>query len=201
MNAGKWHRTSANLTYLACTYSSPEPYAMYTALATLSPPAHRMDIIGESSDGVLYVNDSKATNVESVLVALSGIGRRSVVLLGGIAKRLKAETASQRPGEAYFGFERLVPLLQVAVLFSLSLFSCFFFLLLLLLLGASAMSTPSDDDAIPHFCHQPSTFAVSPPHRRGVLWIRWSLHLRGAHKRRLLLQPCPVRPWRPEGCG
>lgn len=100
---------------------------MYTALATLSPPAHRMDIIGESSDGVLYVNDSKATNVESVLVALSGIGRRSVVLLGGIAKRLKAETASQRPGEAYFGFERLVPLLQVAVLFSLSLFSCFFF--------------------------------------------------------------------------
>jgi hypothetical protein len=37
--------------------------------------------------GVLWVNDSKATNVDATLVGLKGIvGRRAVVLLGGLAK-------------------------------------------------------------------------------------------------------------------
>jgi UDP-N-acetylmuramoylalanine-D-glutamate ligase len=37
--------------------------------------------------GVLWVNDSKATNVDATLVGLRGIvGKKAVVMLGGLAK-------------------------------------------------------------------------------------------------------------------
>lgn len=43
---------------------------------------HRMEPVGEV-DGVLWINDSKATNVSSVRVALAGMTRPYVLLLGG----------------------------------------------------------------------------------------------------------------------
>lgn len=37
--------------------------------------------------GVLWVNDSKATNVDATYIGLKGVvGRKAVVLLGGLAK-------------------------------------------------------------------------------------------------------------------
>lgn len=47
--------------------------------------AHRLEPVREH-EGVLYVNDSKATNVDATLVALAAIERPVVVMLGGRAK-------------------------------------------------------------------------------------------------------------------
>ncbi|MBI4669459.1 MAG: UDP-N-acetylmuramoyl-L-alanine--D-glutamate ligase [Elusimicrobia bacterium] len=63
-----------------------------TALKTYFPPAHRLEKLGEVK-GVLFINDSKATNVESVLVALAALepvarARHGKIhlLLGGLDK-------------------------------------------------------------------------------------------------------------------
>ncbi|GAQ81307.1 hypothetical protein KFL_000770010 [Klebsormidium nitens] len=70
------------------------------ALPTLQPPPHRMEIVIEDSEGVLWIDDSKATNVEASMVGIRGVqGRKAVVLLGGRAK-------VDQPGMP-FGFDRL----------------------------------------------------------------------------------------------
>jgi UDP-N-acetylmuramoylalanine--D-glutamate ligase len=66
-------------------------------LASAAPLAHRMEPIREVG-GVLWVNDSKATNISSTEVALQAIDRPFVLLLGGRHK-----------GESY---RRLAPLLD-----------------------------------------------------------------------------------------
>ena len=43
---------------------------------------HRLEVAGEM-DGVLWINDSKATNVGSTLVAVQGMTRPTILLLGG----------------------------------------------------------------------------------------------------------------------
>ena len=43
---------------------------------------HRLEIVGEVN-GVQWINDSKATNVSSALVAIAGMKRPTVLLLGG----------------------------------------------------------------------------------------------------------------------
>jgi UDP-N-acetylmuramoylalanine--D-glutamate ligase len=51
-------------------------------LRTFRPLSHRMEIVGEFG-GVQWINDSKATNVSSTLVALRGMTRPYILLLGG----------------------------------------------------------------------------------------------------------------------
>jgi len=51
-------------------------------LATFSALPHRMEPVGEKG-GVLWINDSKATNVASTEVAMQGLDRPFIVLLGG----------------------------------------------------------------------------------------------------------------------
>lgn len=73
------------------------------ALPRLEPLAHRMEVVGTARD-VVWINDSKATNVDATRVGLAGLDRPAVALLGGQAKG--------------GGFAELVPLLlgQRAVL-------------------------------------------------------------------------------------
>ncbi|MDQ3697132.1 MAG: UDP-N-acetylmuramoyl-L-alanine--D-glutamate ligase [Gemmatimonadota bacterium] len=52
------------------------------ALRSFRALAHRLEVVGEPN-GVLWINDSKATNVSSTLVAVQGMTRPTVVLLGG----------------------------------------------------------------------------------------------------------------------
>lgn len=52
------------------------------ALREFRALAHRLEPVGERN-GVLFINDSKATNVASTLVAVDGMTRPTVVLLGG----------------------------------------------------------------------------------------------------------------------
>jgi UDP-N-acetylmuramoylalanine--D-glutamate ligase len=70
---------------------------MAAAIASFGGMPHRLQVIGEV-DGVQWINDSKATNVSSARVAVAGMIRPTVVLLGGRHK-----------GESY---ETLIPLLQ-----------------------------------------------------------------------------------------
>lgn len=60
--------------------------AIARALATFAGVEHRIETVAER-DGVLFVNDSKATNVAAVLRALASFpGRRKHVILGGRGK-------------------------------------------------------------------------------------------------------------------
>lgn len=54
-------------------------------VAGLEGLPHRMQVVGERG-GVRWINDSKATNVESTLAALNGLREPLVVLLGGRSK-------------------------------------------------------------------------------------------------------------------
>ncbi len=65
--------------------------AIAEALKSFSALEHRLEIVGEKN-GVQWINDSKATNVSSSLVAIAGMKRPTVLLLGGRHK-----------GEAYTG--------------------------------------------------------------------------------------------------
>jgi len=56
--------------------------AIAEALATFGGVPHRLEEVAVV-DGVTYVNDSKATNVGSTLVALEALGRGIRVILGG----------------------------------------------------------------------------------------------------------------------
>jgi UDP-N-acetylmuramoylalanine--D-glutamate ligase len=58
------------------------------ALATFRSLPHRLELVGEFH-GVQWINDSKATNVSSAAVAIDGMERPTVLLLGG---RHKGET-------------------------------------------------------------------------------------------------------------
>jgi UDP-N-acetylmuramoylalanine--D-glutamate ligase len=60
-------------------------------LRTFAGLPHRLQVIGVRN-GVLWINDSKATNVSSTLVALQSMTRPTVVLLGG---RHKGEPYSE----------------------------------------------------------------------------------------------------------
>ena len=56
--------------------------AIREGLRTFRAPPHRLEPVGEY-DGVLWINDSKATNVASTRVALRSMDRPFVLLLGG----------------------------------------------------------------------------------------------------------------------
>ncbi|ONK70078.1 uncharacterized protein A4U43_C05F30010 [Asparagus officinalis] len=66
---------------------------------------HRMQVVCTDAHGVTWVDDSKATNVESTYAGLMGLNEhKSVVLLGGLAKVLNDQETN--------GFEQLVGLLN-----------------------------------------------------------------------------------------
>lgn len=59
-----------------------EPHEIAEALRAFTAPEHRMEPIGERG-GVLWINDSKATNIASTRVALRSLVRPTILLLGG----------------------------------------------------------------------------------------------------------------------
>lgn len=58
---------------------------IHAALPSLVALPHRVELVHEA-DGVLWIDDSKATNVEAAAVGIGGMERPAVVLLGGEAK-------------------------------------------------------------------------------------------------------------------
>lgn len=62
-----------------------DPAAVESALATFAGVEHRMEFVG-SVNGVEYINDSKATNVDAALAALASFDGDVHVILGGSLK-------------------------------------------------------------------------------------------------------------------
>lgn len=58
------------------------PDALQKGLTTYTPPAHRMEPVGYIN-GVEYINDSKATNVDAVFYALSAMQKPVIWIVGG----------------------------------------------------------------------------------------------------------------------
>lgn len=76
---------AASLAVAVADDSHRAPEARLTiaaALGTFRPLPHRLELVGEFS-GVQWINDSKATNVSSAAVAIDGMERPTVLLLGG----------------------------------------------------------------------------------------------------------------------
>ena len=67
---------------LACAVAGVAPEAIAAGLGSFEALPHRLQPIGER-DGVLWVNDSKATNVSATAVGLRSFDRPVVLILGG----------------------------------------------------------------------------------------------------------------------
>ncbi len=93
-----------------------------TTLQNFRGVEHRLEVVREK-DGILYINDSKATNVDSVWYALQSFDRPLVVLLGGrdkgndytrleelVRKNVRAIVAiGESADKVEAAFRRLVP--------------------------------------------------------------------------------------------
>ncbi|WOK98132.1 hypothetical protein Cni_G06842 [Canna indica] len=76
-----------------------------STVGILSILPHRMQVVCTDADGITWVDDSKATNIESTLTGLKGFKeQKAVVLLGGLAKALNEQDTS--------GFEQLIDVLK-----------------------------------------------------------------------------------------
>src|SRR4051812_6266076 len=65
------------------SYQTPQARkGLAAALRTFRSLPHRLELVGEF-EGVQWINDSKATNVSSTAVAIDGMERPTVLLLGG----------------------------------------------------------------------------------------------------------------------
>ncbi len=85
---GRHNLQNAMAAAAACLVRGLDPDAVRAGLRSFAGVEHRLEQVSER-DGVRYVNDSKATNVGSALVALETIGERSAsvhLILGGQSK-------------------------------------------------------------------------------------------------------------------
>ncbi len=73
---------------LAARAAGVDPKMIAAGLASFRSLPHRLETVGEVG-GVLFINDSKATNVGSTVVAVRAMDRPFVLILGG---RLKGES-------------------------------------------------------------------------------------------------------------
>jgi UDP-N-acetylmuramoylalanine--D-glutamate ligase len=79
---GEHNVANALAASLVAAEAGAAPAAIGAALATFRALPHRLEPIREV-DGILWINDSKATNVASTAVALEAVDRPFVLLLGG----------------------------------------------------------------------------------------------------------------------
>lgn len=79
---GRHNHANALAAALAALAAGADTAAVRVGLRSFPGLAHRLEVIVEAN-GVLWVNDSKATNIASTRVALSSMTRPVVLLLGG----------------------------------------------------------------------------------------------------------------------
>lgn len=83
---GEHNRENAMAAAAACLARGLEPEAVADGLRTFAGVAHRLERVAVA-DGVTYVNDSKATNVASTIVALRAYPGRIQLIAGGRGKQ------------------------------------------------------------------------------------------------------------------
>lgn len=84
-------RGEKNLENILCAvtvakYFEVDDKTISSVVSNFKPLRHRIEFVGEK-DGVLYFNDSKATNISSTLCALDGFEKNVILMLGGQAKQ------------------------------------------------------------------------------------------------------------------
>ena len=82
---GRHNLANALAALLAATASGASPESARGALRSFAPLPHRLEPVG-TFGGVLWVNDSKATNVAAAASALGSVGGPIVLLVGGTDK-------------------------------------------------------------------------------------------------------------------
>ena len=82
---GEHNLQNAMAAAAVCLARGIDPEAVIAGLKSFRGVAHRLELIAEH-DGVAYVNDSKATNVDSTLMALRAYERPIHLILGGVGK-------------------------------------------------------------------------------------------------------------------
>ncbi len=70
---------------LACQVAGGDESKMLAALKTFRNAPHRLENVGQIN-GITFVNDSKATNVDSVFYALGSFKQPIVLVMGGVDK-------------------------------------------------------------------------------------------------------------------
>lgn len=83
--AGEHNVRNVMAALLTAIAAGCDPIALVDVTRTFKPLAHRLQPIAEI-DGVLYVDDSKSTNPESVIAALHAYDRPCVLIAGGRSK-------------------------------------------------------------------------------------------------------------------
>jgi UDP-N-acetylmuramoylalanine--D-glutamate ligase len=83
---GAHNRQNAMATAAVCLARGLEPEAVATGLRTFAGVRHRLERI-PTDDGIDWINDSKATNVASTIVALRAFGGRIHLIAGGRGKQ------------------------------------------------------------------------------------------------------------------
>lgn len=76
---------NATVVWRVAQYFGIPPTSFCQGLASLGKPPHRIEYVA-MVDGVTYYNDSKATNVDAVLKALSAMTAPVILLAGGMDK-------------------------------------------------------------------------------------------------------------------
>jgi UDP-N-acetylmuramoylalanine--D-glutamate ligase len=79
---GPHNRANALAAALTAHAGGADLESVRRGLRTFEAPAHRLQPVIER-DGVLWINDSKATNIASARVALRSVERPTILLLGG----------------------------------------------------------------------------------------------------------------------
>ena len=82
---GGHNRANALAAALAAYAVTGDVVALRAGLRSFPPLPHRLEPLGEAH-GVLWINDSKATNVASARVAVGAMDRPTILLLGGRGK-------------------------------------------------------------------------------------------------------------------
>jgi UDP-N-acetylmuramoylalanine--D-glutamate ligase len=82
---GAHNRANAMAAAAVCLAREVDPEAVRDGLRTFAGVEHRLEEVA-TLDGITYVNDSKATNVDSTLVALASFEQPVHVILGGRGK-------------------------------------------------------------------------------------------------------------------
>lgn len=82
---GAHNQLNLEAAFLACAHFGVDLPTAAKAAAEFAPLAHRLEAVAEKN-GVLFVNDSKSTTVDSLRVALEAMDRPVRLLAGGVFK-------------------------------------------------------------------------------------------------------------------
>lgn len=82
---GEHNIQNAMAVIIAAKISGFQNEKILNALRTFKGVEHRLEFVREI-DGIKFINDSKATNIDSVIVALRSIDNPILLILGGLDK-------------------------------------------------------------------------------------------------------------------